>query len=1007
MRALTILALLGGCAEGTFVPEMADMPSPLLTVAEAERWSMPGLSKPVYVVYTDAGVPRVYAHDRADLMRAYGFVLARDRWFQLDLVRRLAKGTVSELLGDVGLESDLESRMISMTHATDSLYAALDSDQQRLFGAFADGFNAYRDEVIAGELPLPSEYALAGPLIGEEDPAALLTPWDVRDVAGIGGAILFRLGYETGDIGRHADIARLEGLYATAPLGELRQAGAWQVLADVAPLFDVASAPDGWGQSGSRPRGASDRDPPVLQSVESTMLERARDRFDRYQSRMGRDHENGWGSNAWAVAGSSSADGRALFASDGHLELDIPALMYQVGLDTAHLGGGSEEQVGLALVGMPILSVGTNGSVAWSTTQFSGDITDWYAEQLFLGEDGLPIATLFKGDEKPVEAHEEVFEIADIPLLGSVGRTEVWSRYTTWDGKWITDIEGTEVGCDADGPIVNLVGTCVTPGDVDGNGVVDAIAFDFTGLDGGNLFGLFDAIGHADDVVGVHEAMRKANALSQNLIAADTRGDVYYSGYEMVPCRGYLPRDGSGAFVDGADPTRLIDGTVHGSFTIPIGPDGVVDESQGSDPARCVVPFDDYPHAFTPSQGYLLSGNNDPAGGTFDGDFWNEPYHIGGPWNEAYRANRIDELLREATADGATLDDMSRIQGDHQSQVGRAMAPLMLAAAERVRLSTGETPAASRAQDLYRLNADRVDEAVERLAEWVDAGTPARSGVETFYSVPEPDDADHAVATMIFNTWLGDLNRDALDDEGLPGAVFVGGGTSGRLRLLAKMFDGTGPDDPEAMAHWNPATGESAFWDVLSTEEIESQDEVVVGALVHALDFLSSEPTGEAEGGFGTSEMQAWVWGLRHQAEFRSLVSSYIDDPLFTPIFEPYSITTDRLPLAEGLLADDPRKELTWFPRHGDNRAIDASNNGLSGRSFRYGSGPVMRMVFALGPDGVEGRNVIPGGQSGLIDDPYSDDQAALWLANETVAVPWTPAEVASAGITRTTFVPK
>ena len=735
MNSLILLALLGGCPRSESPVEPPETPSPLLGVPESERWSLPGLDAPVYVIHTDAGVPRLYAHDRDDLMRAYGFVLARDRWFQMDLIRRLAKGTVSELLGDVGLDIDLESRMISMTAATDSLLAALDGEQQSLLQAYADGFNAYRERVIAGELPLPSEYALAGPLIGKEDPAELMQPWELRDVAGIGGAILFRLGYETGDVGRTADIARIEGLFADAPLGELRQAGAWQVLEDVAPLFDVASAPDGWGQSGARPRGAPAPRRPRALPVEARLLERARERLDRYQDRMGRDHVEGWGSNAWAVAGSHSADGRALFAGDGHLELDIPALMYQVGFDTAHLGEGDESQVGLVLVGMPVLSVGTNGRVAWSTTQFSGDITDWYAEQVVLGDDGLPAATVFQGEERPVEGVEERFEIADIPLLGSVGRTESWVRYTTWDGKWITDIEGEEVGCDSAGPVVNLAGTCVTPGDVDGNGVIDGIAFDFTGLDGGNLFALFDDIGHAGDVVDIHESMRKASALSQNLVAADVNGDVYYSGYEMVPCRGYLPRESDGTFVDGADPTMLIDGTRYGSFTIPMDASGAVDETQGGDPSRCVVPFDEYPHAFTPEQGYLLTGNNDPAGITFDGNFWNEPYHIGGPWNEAYRGNRIDELLAEAVSSGATLDDMERIQGDHQSQVGRYMAPLMLAAVERVRsVDAAElTDAEARALALYEGSADRIDEAMERLEAWTAAGSPARSGVETFY----------------------------------------------------------------------------------------------------------------------------------------------------------------------------------------------------------------------------------------------------------------------------------
>ena len=66
-----------------------------------------------------------------------------------------------------------------------------------------------------------------------------------------------------------------------------------------------------------------------------------------------------------------------------------------------------------------------------------------------------------------------------------------------------------------------------------------------------------------------------------------------------------------------------------------------------------------------------------------------------------------------------------------------------------------------------------------------------------------------------------------------------------------------------------------------------------------------------------------------------------------------------------------------------------------------------MRMVFALGPDGVEGRNVLPGGQSGLAEHPHAADQAALWLGNETVPVPFSPAEVAAVAVGRTTFVPE
>ncbi len=253
MRSLVVLLWVAACGGG---PEAVMIqPSPLTDVPESDRWVLPGLSAPATVIYTAGGVPRIYARDRVDLARVYGFTLARDRYFQMDLVRLLAQGRLSEVLGDVGLDLDVETRMISMTAATDSLLASLSPEQERRFAAYARGFDDYIYAVRAGRLPPPSEYELAAGLLGYEDPADLLMSWSVRDVASIGGAILFRLRYETGDVGRSEDLLRLDGLFDGVAGGELRQAGAWQVAGDVAPLFDVASALDGWGQTGSRPRG--------------------------------------------------------------------------------------------------------------------------------------------------------------------------------------------------------------------------------------------------------------------------------------------------------------------------------------------------------------------------------------------------------------------------------------------------------------------------------------------------------------------------------------------------------------------------------------------------------------------------------------------------------------------------------------------------------------------------------------------------------------------------------
>lgn len=1008
MRTLSMLSLLAlfACSKGEetrIIP-----PSDLMAVPEEESFTLDGLEGPVAIVYTTGGVPQIYATNRNDLALATGFVLARDRWFQMDLVRRLSQGRLSELIGDVVLQNDLESRGIAMNYATDLLLENLTDEQRSMFAAYAAGYNAYLAEVKAGRLPPPSEIELVDDLLGAENPTDLMEPWTTRDVASIGGTILYRLGFETADIGKTADWERLQDHYAGAELEGLRQGMAFELWSDVTPVHDFPSAPD-FGTHGMVPAANLPAGPGAAPArAERTVLERAAAKGDRIQNRMGRDHVDGWGSNAWAVAASHTADGRALLAGDGHLELDIPALMYQVGLDTAELGGGGITQKGLLLVGMPVLSVGTNGHVAWSTTQHSGDITDWYSEQVQLGPDGMPQATFFQGEWRPVVRHDETYEMAAVPVLGSAGGTVTVPRWTTFDGRWLFDIEGRaadslDAAVDPGEAVVSMAGDFVIPGDEDGDGVVTGITFDFTGLDPGNLFAQFDAFGTAENVSDFHEATRMGQALSQNMMAADSSGDVYYSGYEMVPCRDYLPKAG-GTWVDGANPTMLLDGTTYGGFEIPV--DGQFQAIEGdSDPYRCVVPHADYPKSFTPEVGYLVTANQDPGGLESDGDLYNGPWHIGGPWDDGYRSEAINRLLSEAVTDGATLEEMSAIQGHHESAIGRRHSGDFLAAIEHAQDLVAPAPGSAdeRIAAIYAANQARFDEVHDRLADWAANGHPADSGVQTFYHPTlGPDEADNAVATTIFNVWLGDVIRRVLGDEGLPGDVWQGGGSAGQLRALHRILRDRGPGT-DGSAGWNPATEESVLFDDLATPGvIETSDEMLLLALADALDFLESAPTGPDEGGFGTDDMSQWTWGLRHQVEFASLIGAYLDDdPVLQAVFSQFAIDTDRLDLG-----GTAPNGLTWFPRPGDNRAIDAANPGLSGRRFRHGNGPVMRMVFALEEGNVSGVNVIPGGQSGLTSSEFFDDQAQLWLANETVPVPITVDEVVEQALWRTSLIP-
>ena len=273
---------------------------------------------------------------------------------------------------------------------------------------------------------------------------------------------------------------------------------------------------------------------------------------------------------------------------------------------------------------------------------------------------------------------------------------------------------------------------------------------------------------------------------------------------------------------------------------------------------------------------------------------------------------------------------------------------------------------------------------------------------------PAPEDAASAIAPTIFGTWFPRFLRGTLDDEGIPGGLSPAvTGDTFRMQTILRLVRGRGPGNPESLGSYEATREESVFFDDLRTPEVETSHEIAVRALRDALVFLRSDPTGPGAGGFGSDDPEDWLWGLRHGVRFDSLLADFLgDDPMFSVFVDSFSITPERIAIAEGIPAGDPREGLTFFPRPGDQFDVDAANPGLNGERFTHGSGPVFRMVIALGPDGVEGRNILPGGQSGVTRSEHFDDQVRLWLGNETIPMRFTPEDVVEGGVGREVLVP-
>jgi len=118
-RTIVLLVALAAC-----VPE--PLPSALLDVPQTDTHTIPELTSTVQVVRVEGDVPHIYAADRADLVRVLGFVEAQDRYFEMEMARRLGLGQLSELLGDAALQTDMESRGNGMTYIGDQMLARMD-----------------------------------------------------------------------------------------------------------------------------------------------------------------------------------------------------------------------------------------------------------------------------------------------------------------------------------------------------------------------------------------------------------------------------------------------------------------------------------------------------------------------------------------------------------------------------------------------------------------------------------------------------------------------------------------------------------------------------------------------------------------------------------------------------------------------------------------------------------------------------------------------------------------
>lgn len=338
---------------------------------------IPGLSAPVEVLYDDRGVPHVFAATEEDAWRAQGYLLARDRLFQMELQTRAPAGTLSELLGARALEVDRATRRRGFRWAAERNFGALDSTSlfHRAARAYADGVNAWIDDLAPADLPL--EYRLLN---------ARPARWEPVNSYYFYLNMSYVLGWS------ESTISNLE---ARALVG----AQAADALFPVNTPIQEPIQPNGTGT----PRYDFTSLPPPGPPDSSAFLALGyRQALEVVLGPEPSSERGAVGSNNWAVAPSRSASGHALLAGDPHLELSLPSVWYEIHLQVP----GGPEVTGVTFGGSPGVIIGVNRNIAWSLTNTGADVRDHYRETV---DDSIrPSRYRLDREWKPLLVREEV-----------------------------------------------------------------------------------------------------------------------------------------------------------------------------------------------------------------------------------------------------------------------------------------------------------------------------------------------------------------------------------------------------------------------------------------------------------------------------------------------------------------------------------------------------------------------------------------------------------------------
>lgn len=285
------------------------------------------LSGEVEVLRDDYGVAHVFAQNQNDLYRAVGYIQARDRFWQMDLLRRITTGRLSEMFGEDMIDADILFRSLRISDKSKAILENCDPKLKEILDAYVAGVNQYLEE---------DDLSFEFTVLGYEP-----EKWEAYHSINLIGYMAWSLnsGWNT-----EPAFHKLKQKLSAAHFDELIES--LDFPRPIYPDFALEGIPDD-----SAFRAASEKVAALMPNVFS-------------------------GSNNWAVAGSKSTSGKPILANDMHLGLMSPGVWTQMHLQVE----GELDVTGVVLPGQPFVISGHNADIAWGMTNVMLDDIDFYVE---------------------------------------------------------------------------------------------------------------------------------------------------------------------------------------------------------------------------------------------------------------------------------------------------------------------------------------------------------------------------------------------------------------------------------------------------------------------------------------------------------------------------------------------------------------------------------------------------------------------------------------------------